>query len=207
MNEEEIVKAMTSSASKQKQALKALYYGKCVEFKRYFRSKGISDFEADDLVQEVIFKIFEAAHTFSGLDGTSDNSANAWLWSIARNKLNDYFDKHSTQKAGSGNVIASLNDEGWVTNNTQPMQKAEESLLAEEHERNREIEREICVRAAIEEFMATDPDRGLVLALKVDDWTIKDIAKRIGRTVDATKQYLKQCREHIRPHIKHCLEV
>ena len=99
MTEEEMIKAICSSASEQNRALRALYITKGTEFKRYFKYKGVAEDATEDLLQEVILKIFKSADKFLGESTKTENTANSWMWAIARNAMNDYFSK-SNKKTG-----------------------------------------------------------------------------------------------------------
>ena len=79
MNEEEIIQGICASGSKQSEALTHLYRYKGPEFKRYFKFKGVPESQCEDILQQVILKIFSNAESFKGGIGFSENSANAWM--------------------------------------------------------------------------------------------------------------------------------
>lgn len=93
MTDEEIIKALCSTSLEQERALKQLYRDKGAAFKQFFKSKGISHEISDDILQDVITNIFVGAKKYIGKNGISDNSANAWMWTIARNRMNDYLNQ------------------------------------------------------------------------------------------------------------------
>jgi DNA-directed RNA polymerase specialized sigma24 family protein len=93
MTEEEILSQICAGSRAQDLALKALYGSKAAEFKRYFVHKGVQPDAAEDVLQEVIVKIFKNAAAYRGSGGHSDNSANAWMWTVARNCMNDHLGK------------------------------------------------------------------------------------------------------------------
>ena len=105
MNEEEIIQGICASGSKQSEALTHLYRYKGPEFKRYFKFKGVPESQCEDILQQVILKIFSNAESFKGGIGFSENSANAWMWAIARNCLNDFFN----EKKARGRNLCRLN--------------------------------------------------------------------------------------------------
>ena len=90
MTDEEIIKAICSTAREQNKALEHLYRYKGVEFKRFFHFKGIPLGSCEDVLQDVILKVFNGAKDYRGTGGFSENSANAWMWAIARNCMYDY---------------------------------------------------------------------------------------------------------------------
>jgi RNA polymerase sigma factor (sigma-70 family) len=202
MNEEEIIQGICATGSKQSEALTHLYRYKGSEFKRYFKFKGVSESQCDDLLQQVILKIFTAASGFKGGIGFSENSANAWMWAIARNCLNDFF---SEKKRESEIYAGSINDQEWTVSNTKEITKSELASNLSLSNRKQELEIDLCVTNGIEEFCAQEPDRATVLMMQMDGESIESIARRIGRTSDAAKQYISQCKKKLQPFIQHCL--
>lgn len=206
MNDEEIIKAICSTSQDQNRALLHLYRYKGAEFKRFFYSKGFPFdskgathvISCEDLLQETVLYIFKGAKNFRGSGGISENSANAWMWAIARNCLND----HLRQKQKDSIVI---NDSGGETER-EPYSTEIKSLIQEASERRTQLEIDLCVSNGIENFCASHPDRALVLMMQMDGENIESIARRIGRTIGATKEYISQCKIKIRPYVENCLE-
>jgi RNA polymerase sigma factor (sigma-70 family) len=201
MTEEEIIKAICSSPTEQKKALENLYAHKGPEFKRFYRYKGLSVEDTSELLQEVILKIFTNAKQYTGQGAYSDNSANAWMWMIARNVLNDYFTKINK----NNNMISgSINDLEFNDKNTNKLLQSEISLIKEKDTRETEIAIEECVSKGIEEFNSLFPDRANVILMQIDGMRIESIAKIINRTSDATKVYISECKKKLIPYISHC---
>ena len=193
MIEEEILKQIGAGGRAQEMALKALYRGKAAEFKRYFVHKGVRPDAAEDVLQDTIVKIFKNVIAFRGDGAGSDNSANAWMWTIARNCMNDHLGK----VLGKGQTETSVNDDEWAT----LMQVVPESDASESSARQAV---NICIARGLEDFAAGQPDRHRVLMMQMDGEDIASIGNRIGRTVAATKEYLSQCRKKVAPYIAHC---
>jgi RNA polymerase sigma factor (sigma-70 family) len=194
MNEEEIIIALKSNGRAQEQGLQAMYR-KSAEFRRYFIRHGLSSAAAEDLVQETIVKIFKSAAQYSGGAGYSDASANAWLWSIARNALVDVQRKNRPH-------MVSVEGEGL----DEPSDARLQAELAQinPHGRTQETAQD-CVMHGLDEFAAEYPDRALVLEMQMDGEDVASIARRIGRTVAASKEYLSQCKKKLAPYIEPCL--
>lgn len=197
MKEEEIIRAIAAGGKQQEVALKALYR-KAAEFRRYFTYRmGLPLHIAEDLVQETIVKIFKAAPTYSGGEGFGDNSANAWLWQLARNCCLDFIRRNQSSE------VPMEQDEGmldftpmWAGSIEQSVDHGQRSIHADE-----------CVLRGLEEFAANFPDRALVLEMQMDGESIDSIARRIDRTVGATKEFLSQCKKKLAPFINHCLPL
>jgi RNA polymerase sigma factor (sigma-70 family) len=202
MKDEEIIKAICSTAREQSLALEQLYRFKGSEFKRFFHYKGIPLGSCEDVLQDAILKIFNGAKDFRGSGGFSDNSANAWMWAIARNTMND----HLQRKQRDLNLFGeSLSDTDWSESHQSELKKGEMSLIQDESDRTIQLEVDFCVSKGMEDFCAEHPDRALVLMMQMDGESIESIARRIERSAIATKQYISQCKIKLKPYIEHCL--
>lgn len=193
MTEEEILKQICAGGKPQEVALRALYQAKAAEFKRYFVHKGVRPDAADDVMQETVVKIFKNAAAYRG-DGTfSNNSANAWMWTIARNCMNDHLGK----SLGASKTETTVDDEHWADlMQTVPDADIQDSTATQKVNQ--------CIALGLEDFAAQEPDRARVLMMQLDGEDIISIGKRIGRTMAATKEYLSQCRKKVAPYIAHC---
>ena len=193
MTEEEILKQIVAGGRAQEMALKALYSGKSAEFKRYFVHRGVRPDAAEDVLQDTIVKIFRNVTAFRGNGAGSDNSANSWMWAIARNCMNDHLGK----VLGKGQTEASVSDDDWAT----LMLTVPEADVSESNARQA---LNICIARGLEDFAAEQPDRYQVLMMQLNGEDITSIGNRIGRTMAATKEYLSQCRKKVAPYIAHC---
>jgi len=203
MNEKEIIEAICSTASEQKKALEVLYTQKGNEFKRFYKFKGLASEDASELMQEVIIKIFTNAKQYNGKDSYSDNSANSWMWTIARNSLNDFLNVKMKYKSISQD---SLDNIVWSNENINKIKNAENQLIKEQEIRNKEIEIEKCVTNSIEEFHSIHPDRANVIMMQMDGCSIETIAFTINRTTNATKVYISECKKKLMPFLNLCYE-
>lgn len=189
-----MIRAIQSVGRAQEQGLQALYR-KSAEFRRYFVRHGLTLEAAEDLVQETIVKIFKSAPQFSGGAGFSDASANAWLWTVARNALIDAQRKHKPS-------MVSVDDDGA----DEASQVALQAELAQ-HNPHGGIQEtaQDCVTHGLDSFAAEHPDRARALEMQMDGEDVASIARRIGRTVAAAKEYLSQCKKKLAPYIEPCL--
>lgn len=197
MQEEEIIRAIVAGGRHQEVALKSLYR-KGAEFRRYFIFKmGLAPEIAEDLVQETIVKIFRAAPTYTGGQGFGDNSANAWLWQLARNCALDFVRRNKVEEVPMAQESGALDSEFALYENGKGIFiRDPRNLSAEE-----------CMLIGLEEFAANFPDRARALEMQMDGESIDSIANRIERTVGATKEFLSQCKKKLAPFIEHCLPL
>ena len=70
------------------------------------------------------------------------------------------------------------------------------------HDVEREVE--LCVSNGLKLFAKEHPDRAYVLEMVVEVVDSEQIAERLGRTYDALRQYLMQCRKYLKPYIENC---
>ncbi|MDD2810326.1 RNA polymerase sigma factor [Rhodoferax sp.] len=200
MNEEEMIISIKSGGRQQELALVALYR-KAAEFRRHYQHKGLSHQLSEDLVQETILKIFKSASSFTGSGGFGDGSVNSWMWTIAKNVMNDHlramFDSHRVKKYDE----VSLDDDQM--SDVSRFELEAELAKKNPHGSNAQSARD-CVSKGIEEFAAEHPDRAKALEMQLDGEDIASIARRIGRSVAASKEFLSQCKKKLSPYIEHC---
>jgi DNA-directed RNA polymerase specialized sigma24 family protein len=217
MNEEEIIRGLCSTASAQKEAVRALLSTKGKEFKYRFKYKGVPNDLCEDLLQEVLIKIIKGASSFDGTGGFTENSASVWMNRIAQNCLNDYFRINlKTIKLSTTEIklnVGSIDDEAWMKSNSgihgnltneHLLHKSENEIYRQYELRNQEISLEECIGDGFEEFASDEPDRARALTMQMDGESIESIAKRINRTVRASAEYLSQCRKKLKPYIENC---
>lgn len=191
-----MINAIKSGGRQQEFALQALYR-KATEFRRHFLYKGLSVQVADDLLQETIVKIFRSASSYSGGGGFGDSSANSWMWTIAKNVMNDHLRAKKTD-------AVSIDDED--------LSEASRSALEVELANKNPLgmvgqTAQDCVSRGLEEFAAAHPDRHRALEMQLDGEEIASIGRRIGRTVAAAKEFLSQSKKKLAPFIEHCTEL
>ena len=194
MQEEDMIRAIQSDGRMQDEGLKALYL-KSAEFRRYFVRNGLNLDAAEDLVQETIVKIFKAANQYSGGAGFTDTSANAWMWAIARNSLLDVQRKHKPS-------MVSVDDDSLGEASQIELQA--ELAIKNPHGKLIETSQD-CVTRGLDTFASEHPDRARALEMQMDGEDINSIARRIGRTAAAAKEYLSQCKKKLAPYIQPCL--
>jgi RNA polymerase sigma-70 factor (ECF subfamily) len=91
MTEEDIIKLIRAGGKAMDAGVKALYDTSAQPMLRFFVYKGTSGDEANDILQETLFKIVRNAASYSG-----QGEAKSWMWQIARNCLIDHQRKVDT---------------------------------------------------------------------------------------------------------------
>jgi RNA polymerase sigma-70 factor (ECF subfamily) len=86
MTDDDLLQEIAAGGPRQSAALRTLYMGKGKAFGRFFLSKGLTRYDADDVLQETFMKILKSAAGFQ-----VEGKANAWMWQIARNALIDHY--------------------------------------------------------------------------------------------------------------------
>lgn len=188
-----MINAIKSGGREQELALLALYR-KAAEFRRHYQYKGLSHQVAADLIQETIIKIFKSASNYSGAGGFGDGSANAWMWTIATNVMKDHL------RARKSNEVSIDDDQMGDASRI----ALEVEMAAKNPHGATGQSAQDCVSRGLEDFAAEHPDRARALEMQMDREDIASIARRIGRTPAAAKQYLSQCKKKLAPYIEHC---
>jgi len=187
MTDEEMLLSLKGDKDLATKALRFLYTNKGKEFGRYFVSCGIDRSQAEDIVQETIIKIVQQLNSYS-----SQGSVNSWMWQIARNCLIDFTRRRA-------NSEESLDDEQWQSVDQRVSMK---EFNQSSHDVEREVE--LCVSNGLKLFAKEHPDRAYALEMVVEGVDSEQIAERLGRTYDALRQYLMQCRKYLKPYIETC---
>ena len=189
MTEEEILQLIRIGGRAADTGFKALYDEMARPFMRFFVHRGLSQDEAQDVLQDAFIKIYFGADSYAG-----QGTAKAWIWQVARNCLTDHLRKTSRLKARE----TIFDDADW----TRLLDKSADPAPVEAH-----VTVDECVTSGLLRFGQTMPDRAYVLTLQMEGVCIEDIANRIDRTVAATKEYLSQCRKKLKPLVARCMEL
>ena len=186
MTEEDLPAYLTGSREQQELAMKHLYFHTGAEIGRFFRSQGVD--EVEDLLQETILKVLRRASTYRG-----EGRFESWVWQVARNTLADH---RRMQKNRQDEPMADLTK--LVDANPDLWSKDEDAP-------SRQVEK--CVTDGLSRFAIKEPRRAYAIGLLVEGVDCEEIGMRLGRSHDATRQYLVQCRKALAPFISHCLEM
>jgi RNA polymerase sigma factor (sigma-70 family) len=196
MTDEDVVALLQGDGEAQRRGLRILYNGKGAEFGRFFMRCGLSHADAQDAVQDTVLKILRAASQY-----TNEKSAKAWMWSIARNTMIDF------KRRQKRNLEDTLDDNDW-NNKFEVVGQTEASVGLDGSDTTASAsEVELCVSRGIKRFADEEPERAYAISLHVDGIDGREIAERIGRSYEATRQYLLQCRQKLAPFISNCIQL
>ncbi len=157
------------------------------KFVRDFKRAGLAHGVAEEVASDAFLKVLTA-----GRDLRDPVAMEAWAKRIARNTLFSHF--RDTRQTSLHEVQAS--DEEWAVIHkltADPVTGDPSTLL--------------CMNGQIEKFCSDHPDRSWTLEqCAVHSWTLEELSLELGRTLAATKEYLSQCRKHLRRYLQPCLD-
>lgn len=164
--------------------------------KAFIRGHRLADDRVDDLFQETFIKVYRAAAQFKG-----DSRVSVWICSIARNCVLGHLRGTGAREALN---IALEDDPDDEQSGASGAERAE---LMERSQAPGSSDLDDCVDRGFATFGARYPDRAQALQLSaVEEWTIEEMAAYLGRTLQATRQYLFECRKKLQPFLAPCRE-
>jgi RNA polymerase sigma-70 factor (ECF subfamily) len=171
------------------QGVTLLYRRYATHFRKFYIYQGLNAADAEDIVQEAFIKIVRHCDTYNG-----NSPLVAWLWTIARNCMNDHFRRTKTR------ATENLDDDGW-------------SALEEASDAMRTFDTPVttgtledCVERGFTEFAKKFSERAHVLSLMMEGFDTNYIASIIQRNHGATREYISQCRKKIEEYLLPCKE-
>lgn len=184
--DEACVRGLQAGGRARGDAVAELYLRHAHKLVGYFQRQRLRRDQAEDLAQDVFVNMVRHCDEFQG-----DAKASTWMWSIARNALIDHLRRARNRPDGEP---FELDDEGLP------------AVAAAAPEDTQDVDR--CVRRAYAEFAHAYPDRAETLALVAfEGWSLVDLARMLGRTHGAAREYVSQCRAKLRPFLERCREL
>lgn len=186
MNEEPddkpLVADLKAGGKRRAQAVKRLYGELAGPMRAFFARKGLDDKASEDLLHETFVNLLRGIGGYRG-----ESPLRAWVWAIARNEMRMYWRAAARREdPEEPDTLAMLR----VTSDEDPRDAAE---LVD------------CVRAALNRFEQHFHDQAQALRLIVQhEWGIAEVARHLGRTAGATREYLSQARKRLAPFIAPC---
>ena len=177
-----LVADLKAGGDPRAEAVKRLYGELSAPMRAFFRRKGLDDTAAEDLLHETFINLLR------GIDGyRGESPLRAWAWAIARNELRMY----------------------WRAAERREDPEEPETLamlrIGSDDDSRDAVELIDCVRSALRRFEQQFRDQAQALRLIVRyEWGIAEVARHLGRTVGATREYLSQARKRLAPFIEPC---
>ncbi len=168
----------------RQEGIAQLYREFAPAFLRFFMKHRVQRELAEDLVQEVFVNITRSCDGFR-----QDDRFDAWVWTIARNCLMDFYRQRLPDTGLEDDLLESLAEE---RSDLQAALGSDDGLAD-------------CVRRVFQAFSADHPSRAEALSLlSFHEWGIEQMAAFLGRTKGATREYLSQSRKLMRPYMEDC---
>jgi len=143
----------------------------------FFKKFGeLSDQDAEDILQETLIRFIN--HIRKELPR---ENVKAYLFTIGRNECYRFFTEKKIHDNNDDN-IPSVNLE-------------------------KEISFLDCLSKALKIFEKAEKNANKcleILTLMAEGWSLKEIAKKIGRTHGATREFFSQCRKKLKPYVQPC---
>ena len=178
MDDSACISLIRAGGKKAEQGVSYLFQRYATPFKRYFIKHGLSNADAEDLVQEAFVSIVRHCSTFR-----NECDIRIWLWKIARNAMLSQFRKRKQYHEDIDDLADVL-----------PGKESPEcpSLSLDE-----------CVKQSFQRFRKDHYEKAETLTLAaVQGWTTAELAEFLGRTLGATREYVSQCRKHFKPYVE-----
>lgn len=184
-SDEACIRKLQAGGSARAEGVATLYRRHAGKLVGYFVRQRLAREQAEDLAQDVFVSMVKHCDEFRG-----DAKPSTWMWSIARNALIDHLRR--VRNAPETDPLDAGDDEA-------------PGLEVAAAEASPDLDN--CVRRAYADFALAYPDRAETLALiAFEGWTLIDLAKVLGRTHGAAREYVSQCRQKLRPFLERCRE-
>ncbi len=137
---------------------------------RFIRSKVSDSFVSEDILHDVFVKAAENANTMEFIDNIT-----GWLYTVARNRIVDYYRRHKSRKFSQVSLNADIEDYGSL-----------ESLISDA---GIDIEKEYIRRQVSDEIVKAlelipDSQREIFILQAVDGISFKEISELTGIPVN-----------------------
>ena len=216
MTEEELLRAICAGGGERDRAVRELYDRFAQQFLRYFVHHGASGDEAKDILQDVFIKIVRFASNYVG-----DAPALHWINVIKKNCLIEFHRKnlrHSSREvvldedewrilgdAGTVTGLGTRTERDVAAHGQSAYESSEIPWLDRETAQRLLIDE--CVAVGLDKFAQEMPERAFAMTLLMEGLSMAEIGVQIGRSANATKEFVSQCRKKIKPFIAHCSEL
>lgn len=187
--ERALVENLRAGGAARRQAIAELYHAYQPRLRAYYLSHGAAAAQAEDWVQESFVRLLRSLDEFRG-----ECAFAGWLWTIARNVMLD-----AIRRARHTSSMEDM-PEGFLDRLADPAPGATARI--------EDGDLRDCVRQGFAAFAREHPERAQCLRwIVVDDLAIAEVARVLGRTLGATREYLSQCRKKLRAFLEPCMNL
>jgi RNA polymerase sigma factor (sigma-70 family) len=176
----------------REEAARHLYFQWGNRLLAHFTLNGAPGSHAEDVLQEAIEKVFRKAHTFHG---ETPASAAAWIWTVAKNTLDDYRDQLKRQATHGATDLENPEVENPEPTVRRALLPEQQAWLAKAQE---------CVRGSLLRFSRRHRRDAQALWMQAEGYSVAEIAARLGKTPNSTAVFLTGCRDRIDPWLEEC---
>lgn len=169
------------------QAARTIYEHFCPRFIRFYCRKGQPECTAQEIANEAMLKLIRNVSTLNAFQALEK-----WAWIIARNTLNDHFrQQRLVQEHETG-----VDEDVWrVLMETIPLDSAGDPIVSK------------CFEQQFALFVDEHPKHAECIEhMALNSADTNELAKFLGRTTTATREFLFQSRKKLREFIHRCLE-
>lgn len=180
-DEADCLRRIASGGALRRQGIADLYAHYAVRFRGYFRRRGASPADADELCQDSFVRLVRALDR-----GARVEQPRAWIWSVAQSQWLDWRRKTTPAAVAAGD---------W------------DGAEPGEDPTARGVHLDDCVRRQFAAYSATDPAGAQALLwASVEQFTAPEIGELLGRSPGATRQFLSEARKRVRDYLSVCRE-
>ena len=184
LDDDEVLRLIHEGTSEgQHLALDVIYWRWASPIKHFFLNRGCPPKDCEDLLQEVIIKIWRGASGFR-----QRGQASSWIWTVTRNTLHDHYRQEARRP---------------ITDSLDPEDPRHEGSAPSPYDHDMDD----CIAEGLARFSEAYPDRAEALEMWSTGIDHQLIASYLGRSYGATRQFLLECRKKMRPFLDPCLDT
>lgn len=149
------------------------------ELYKYVRSKVNSDYDAEDILQDIFIKIHKNIHKVN-----EQSKLKAWLYKIAKNTIIDYYRKNKGRTVDIASIDKALEEED------------------DAHNMNKEISR--CLKKMIEEL--PEKYQEIIELYDIQGMKHKEISEKLGLSLSGSKMRVHRGKELLKQILLACCD-
>lgn len=175
VDEAVLLRDISLGGRRSRRALEELYRYYAGRFLAYYRRRGVSEFDREELCQDAFIKIVRSCRRAEDI-----HAPRAWLWSVARSVMLDHF------RRLHGEAMPLWNEDSAV-------------------DWESAADLQDCVDKQFARFAARAPEAAQAITWAVvEGFSAVEIADLLERSPGATREYLSQVRKKLRQVLAVC---